>query len=468
MTNAPSPYRILLVDDDEDSRALMSRALRNNNLQVTEAADGAEALALDLRSFDVVLTDLQMPSVNGHEVLERVRAQSPLTPVIVFTAYADADSALDLMSKGAYDYLPRPVDLTRLRHVVHRALDWHRLATENNSLKQPQPLHSDTDSHREPKLIGTSPAMLEVYKVIAQVAPTIATVLITGDSGTGKELIARAIHKRSRRPGPFVSVHCSALPEANLMAELFGSDAPDTDNRPCALARAHGGTLFLDDVNDAPASVQSRLLQALEERTVYQHGQAHHVDVRFIASAHDDLQTSVSEGHFCEDLLFRLQVVTVAVPPLTVRREDLPLLFEHFIDHFATMLGRPAPVLSPDARDALLAHDWPGNVRELAQTLERAVVLARGAIITRDELPSGLHHPDIATDITAASDWPSLATIERRYIDRVLQHTGGNKTRAALVLGIDRRTLSRLFARERAAARKLPPQSPHAVARESN
>ena len=436
--------RLLLIDDDDDSRGMMARALRQQGHQVVEAADGAEALRLDLVGFDVVLTDLQMPSVGGREVLAAVRRVSKVTPVIAFTAYANAENAIDLISEGAYDYVPRPVDISRLRVLVQRALEWRALMQENSSLKGAEV----RTSTREPLLVGTSPAMLDVYKVVAQVAPTSVSVLIAGESGTGKELIARTIHRRSGRTGPFLAMNVAALPEPVLLAELFGDAA---SGRRGMLAEAAGGTLFLDEVEDLGPKAQGMLLKALEERNVDGQGTG---EVRIIAATSRDLQEESAAGRFRADLLFRLQVVTVTVPPLTARREDIPVLVDHFLHHYASALGRAAPVLAPDARAALMDYDWPGNVRELAQAVERALVLSRGNAILKEDLPAAvrnltqLRNPGTNLD----TDWPTLAVVERRYIDRVLQHTSGNKTRAAEVLGIDRRTLSRLFARERAQA----------------
>ena len=448
-----TPTRILLVDDEDDSRSMMARALRQAGHQVVEAADGSEAVAFDLRAFDVVLTDLQMPDLGGRAVLDAVRKQSQHTPVIIITGYANAEGALDLMSAGAYDYLPRPVDLARLRLIVQRALDWRRLSIENEALRHEGPARSAAP--REPLLVGTSPAMLEVYKVVAQVAPTSATVLLVGESGTGKELIARTIHRRSGRAGPFVSVNVAALPEAVLAQELFGQDSGVAAPRKSLFEEAEGGTIFLDEIEELRPKLQALLLRVLEERAVRRTGQVGPtpLDVRVIASSSRDLSADAAQGQFREDLLFRLQVVTLVVPPLSARREDIDLLVDHFLSHYATVLGRTAPVLAPDARQALLQYDWPGNVRELAQTIERSIVLCRGNVILKDDLPAAVRQFQSSGASTEGldSDWPPLATIERRYIDRVLQHTGGNKTRAAEVLGIDRRTLSRLFARERAA-----------------
>ncbi len=443
--NSPSA-RILLVDDDDDSRAIMARALRQAGHVVTEATDGSEALALRLDAFDLVLTDLQMPVVSGRDVLSAVRRASPEIPVVAFTAYANASNAIDLLSEGAYDYLPRPVDLTRLKHLVQRALEWRTLVRENASLRGAVPPSSAT----EPMLVGTSPAMLEVYKVIAQVAPTSVNVLLAGESGTGKELIARTIHKRSGRAGPFVTFSATSLPESAQLSVLFGAEGG-----PSLFEQAAGGTLFVDEVDDLGPVAQSHLLRVLEEHAVTRAGaDSTPVDVRVVAATSRDLQDQMTQGRFRGDLLFRLQVVTLTVPPLTARREDIPVLVDHFLQHYAAALGRRAPVIAPDARAALLAYDWPGNVRELAQAVERALVLARGNAILLDDLPSPVRQAPAtrAPGDGFDGDWPTLALVERRYIDRVLQHTGGNKTRAAEVLGIDRRTLSRLFARERAKA----------------
>jgi len=450
-----APVRILLVDDDEDSRAIMARALRGAGHQVVEAADGAEAVGFDMAAFDVILTDLQMPQLGGREVLETARKQAPHTPVVAFTAYAHAEGALDLLSAGAYDYVPRPVDLTRLKVLVLRAAEWRRLQQENSALRlQAQRTHGRPS---DALMVGTSPAILEVYKVVAQVAPTGAPVLIVGEAGTGKELLARTIHQRSGRSGNFVSISCATLPEQILLQELFGYEPGAVpglpDGKRGLFEEAHGGTLFLDEIDAASPKVQALLRRALEERAVRHFGSQHPIgiDTRLVTATSRDLLQEVSHGRFREDLLFRLQVVTVQVPPLAARREDLPLLIDHFLQHYAALLQRSVPVLAPDARQLMLDYDWPGNIRELAQCIERALLLSRGNVILKDDLPNTVRHSGVKGSPTEGldADWPPLSTVERRYIDRVLQHTGGNKTRAAEVLGIDRRTLSRLFARER-------------------
>jgi DNA-binding NtrC family response regulator len=437
-----NPVRILLVDDDEDARAMMARTLRSLGHQVIEAADGAEALRLELGTFDLVITDVQMPAVGGREVLAAVRRVSSAIPVVMFTSFATPESAIDLIAAGAYDYLPRPVELARLRLVVQRALDWRALTLENNSLRSTHPTAAASEV-----LVGTSPAMLEVYRVIAQVAPTSVPVLIAGESGTGKELIARMIHRRSGRTGPFLVLGVGSLPEDALFLELFGASG-----RPGLFERAPGGTLLLDEVDALGAHAQSQLLTVLEEHAfTASDGSRRPLDTRVLATTTRDLLDEQDAGRFRSDLLFRLQMVTLTVPPLAARRDDIPVLIDHFLRHYAAAMGRPTPVLAPDARAALLAYDWPGNVRELAHVIQQAVLLSRGNALLRDDLPTSLRRTNpTVVNIDEEAGWPTLATIERRYIDRVLQHTGGNKTRAAEILGIDRRTLSRLFARERA------------------
>ncbi len=446
------------MDDDDDSRSMMARALRQVGHQVIEAEDGAEARGFDLTAFDVVLTDLQMPRASGQEVLAAVKQASPDTPVIAFTAYANAESALDLMGAGAYDYIPRPIDLSRLKHLVQRALEWRALVRENNTTRDATP----STAPKEQTLVGTSPAMLEVYKVIAQVAPTAASVLVVGEPGSGKELVARTIHRRSGRTGAFVTVSASTLPEASVVADVFGRE--DAAGAHLGLFdEAAGGTLFVDEIETFGPTVQARLLKFLEDRAITREGSSTSVplDVRLVVASSQDLEEETASGRFRSDLLFRLQVVTLTVPPLRARREDVPVLVDHFLNHYAAVLGRPVPTLAPDARRALTDYDWPGNVRELAQAVERALVLARGRAILKDDLPASVrqHRPSDGSGVGLDTDWPALSVVERRYIDRVLQHTGGNKTRAAEVLGIDRRTLSRLFARERAQGLHAQPEA---------
>lgn len=381
------------------------------------------------------------------EQLRVLRRERPEMPVLALRDPGDARGVMQLMGEGAYDCLPWPVDVPRLGHSLRRATEWRRLAVENQSLRQsataPRPL-------RDALLVGTSPAMMDVYRVIAQVAPTSVPVLILGEEGSGRELVAKTIHERSGRGGAFVAARCEGGAEADFGRELFGDDT-----HPGLIEDAHRGTLFLDDIDALGPRNQAQLLRVIEERAVRRGGLSREVDLRLLTATDSDLSAESAEGRFREDLLFRLHVVTVQVPPLSARREDIPALVDHFAQHYAMVLGRPTPSLSADARESLLRNPWPGNLRQLARTLERAVLQARGDMILREDIEAAAH-PGVEAPPEETEAWPTLASVERRYIDRVLEHTRGNKTRAAEVLGIDRRTLSRLFARERAERTDAP------------
>lgn len=436
--NAPTA-RLLLVDDDQDSRSLMARALRAAGHQVVEAEDGAEAVTFDLEAFDVVLVDLQMPRMGGAEVLERVRQRSPTTPVIVFTGYADAQDAMDLIAKGAYDYLQRPVDQARLRGLVGEALSWRATQREGAAAHGAEAKARDGQA-----LIGTSPAMVEVYRVIAHLSGSTAPAVFVGERGTGKELLARTLHARSGRPGAFTVIDCAATTDDALARELFGEPT-----RAGCLADPAGGTVFLRNAQALSSRLQSQLQRLLDDHAA-RRGAAGAHEVRVLASVR--VERGASEPPHA---VLGRHAVTVTVPPLSSRREDLAALIDHFLAHYASVMGRPAPRVSPDARQCLMAHAWPGNVGELSRAIEHATTHMRGDAVVRGDLPIGVGVPaplQVVANPTG-SEWPTLAAVERRYIDQVLHHTRGNKTRAAEVLGIDRRTLSRLFARERDAVR---------------
>lgn len=436
--NAPDPAaRLLLVDDDQDSRSLMARALRAAGHQVVEADDGAEAVEFDLDAFDVVLVDLQMPRMGGAEVLRRVRQRSATTPVIVFTGFADAQDALELIAEGAWDYLQRPVDLARLRGLVADALAWR--STQRDAAQG----RGEVKAREGHGLIGTSPAMVEVYRVIAHLAGSSAPAVFVGERGTGKELLARTLHARSGRGGPFTVVDCAALGEDALARELFGEPG-----RPGCLADATGATVLLRNAQAMSPRLQTQVQRALDEQAARRGGST--AEPRVLASVR--VERGAAEP---PPAVLGRHAVTVSVPALTARREDLPALIDHFVAHYASVLGRPTPRLSPDARQCLTAHAWPGNVGELSRAIEHATTHLRGDAVVRGDLPVGVGAPAPLQVVAgpASGDWPTLAAVERRYIDQVLHHTRGNKTRAAEVLGIDRRTLSRLFARERDALR---------------
>jgi DNA-binding NtrC family response regulator len=452
---------ILLFEDDDTLAGLLARVLRTEGYHV-DVLDNADAVPTESRlaRYDVVLSDIHLANdTSGHDVLKRIRESSPTTPVILMTAYADIEGAMNAVGEGAYDYLAKPIEPTELKRMVGEAIARRKLARggdEGASKAPAQPVA---------QIVGTTPSMLSVYKTVAHVAPTTATVLIVGESGTGKELVARAIHAKSpRTTKPFVAINCGALPESILESELFGHERGSftgaSAQKRGLFEEAKGGTLFLDEIGEISPKMQVQLLRVLQEGEIRRVGAAEtiKVDVRVVAASNRDLKAEVAAGRFREDLLFRLQVVTVQVPPLRERRGDIPLLIKHFIARHADRLGRPAPHVAPEVFEMLESYEFPGNVRELSHIIERAMLLAREGVITAGDLP-----PEVTRSWTAhagsggsmgslADDWPSLQVLERRYIDRVLSRTGGNKTRAAEVLGIDRRTLNRMFARERAAA----------------
>ena len=458
---APGTH-ILLFEDDDTLAGLLARVLRADGCHV-DILDNADAIpsAARLARYDVVLSDIHLANdTSGHDVLKRVRSASPGTPVILMTAYADIEGAMTAVGDGAYDYLAKPIEPTELKRMVGEAIARRKLAQGAEEVVAARP-----DKQPVAQIVGTTSAMLAVYKTVAHVAPTTATVLIVGESGTGKELVARAIHAKSPRANKaFVAINCGALPESILESELFGHERGSFTGASATklglFEEARGGTLFLDEIGEISPKMQVQLLRVLQEGEVRRVGAAEtiKVDARVVAATNRDLKTEVQSGRFREDLLFRLQVVTVHVPPLRERRGDIPLLIRHFIARHAERLGRPAPRVAPEVTEMLGAYAFPGNVRELSHIIERAMLLAREGVITGSDLP-----PDVTTAWTQhgasgvgglgslADDWPTLAVLERRYIDRVLSRTGGNKTRAADILGIDRRTLNRMFARERAA-----------------
>jgi DNA-binding NtrC family response regulator len=459
MTN-PIPTtkgRVLLIEDDETLAGLLARVLRTDSYHV-DVVESGEALPATpkLSTYDVVLTDVHLAGqITGHEVLKRVREATPSMPVILMTAYADIEGAMSAVGQGAYDYLAKPIEPTELRRMLSEAIARRRLSES----KKPQAGAREIAAV-EAQIVGSAPAMIEVYKTVAQVAPTTATVMIVGESGTGKELVARAIHAKSpRATKPFVAVNCAALPESILESELFGHEKGSFTGAAATkrglFEEATGGTLFLDEVGDISPKMQVQLLRVLQENEIRRVGgtEVIKVDARVVAATNRDLKADVAAGRFREDLYFRLQVVTVRVPPLRERRQDIKLLIHHFLAKHAERLKRPIPRVAEEALQALEAYGFPGNVRELSHLVERAMLLAREGAITVADLPLEITPGKEATTGTSglADDWPTLAVLDRRYIDRVLARTGGNKTRAADVLGIDRRTLNRLFARERAA-----------------
>ncbi len=444
--------RILVVDDDRSSRELLGRILSSEGHRVTALEDGAEAIALLDRGDppDLVVSDIRMAEVDGLQVIDAFRRRAPDTPVILVTAFGNVDGALEAIRRGAADYISKPYDVDAIKVVVARSLKQRELALENRHLRRDL-----RDKYRLENVVGRSEAMLQVYKTAARVASTDATVLIQGESGTGKELVARAIHASSpRAEGPFVAVDCGAIAEGVLESELFGhargafTGAQAT--RRGLFEEADHGTLFLDEIGDVGPGLQARLLRALQEGTVRPVGanEPVAVDVRVVAATNRDLEQAVKDGTFRADLYYRLDVVGIRIPPLRERREDVPLLAEHFAHKHGRAEGA---TLSPAARDLLAAYDWPGNVRELENVIARALAMNPSGVILPEDLPEairGAARPPPGPTGLAAGDRPTLAELERRYAAQVLTETGGNKTRAAEVLGIDRKTLYRLLGDE--------------------
>jgi two-component system, NtrC family, response regulator HydG len=437
---------ILVVDDDHAHRVMLNTLLGGWGYTITEADDGETAVkAIEERAFDLVLMDIRMLRVSGIEALEQIQAMNPAIPVILMTAYSSVETAVAAMKKGAYDYLTKPLDFDKLRITIHRAMEHTRLKEENRSLRQQVGERFDRT-----RIIGNSPAMISLLETVSQVAPSQATVLIHGESGTGKELIAEAVHFNSdRKDGPFVRINCAALTETLLESELFGHEKgafTGADRRKEGrFVQAHGGSLFLDEVSEMSLTMQVKLLRALQEREVTRVGgeAVIRVDVRIIAATNRDLSALIREGRFREDLFYRLNVVSLQLPPLRRRREDIPLLAQHFLGRFADQNARSIDGFSPHAMDRLIRYDWPGNVRELMNAVERAVVLARESYLSPEDLPvgEGVEPSPAVPAVPPPGGDLSLDEVEKATILRTLSATAGNKSEAARRLGITRKTL---------------------------
>ncbi len=438
-----SEIRVLVVDDEASARSGLEKLLRQEGYAVESASDGENALSLvSDRPPDVVVTDLKMPRMDGMQLLAKLREQNAEIPVIVVTAFGDVASAVGAMRAGAADYLTKPVDFDALLVSIERVLERRDLRVEADTLRR-QLREREGDGLEG--LIGASAAMQKVYRVARQVAGARATVLITGESGTGKGELARAVHVKSpRAKGPFVALHCASLAESLLESELFGHErgafTGAEKRRIGRFEQANGGTLFLDEVGEIPAATQVKLLRVLQERTFERVGgnETVAVDVRLIAATNRDLAAAVHEGRFREDLYYRLNVVHIDMPPLRVRDTDVLLLANHFLRRFAADNKRSITGFSDQARAKIVAHRWPGNVRELENAIERAVVLCEGPLIEEEHLPI-----DVAPVAKGAVRIPgaTMAEIERYAILSTLEATNGSTTRAAEMLDISVRTI---------------------------
>jgi two-component system, NtrC family, response regulator PilR len=441
--------RTLVVDDEQSMREFLSIALRRAGHEVVVAQSAEDGIReLEHAAFDLVITDLKLPGKSGLELLDDVKAHSPEIPVIVVTAYATPETAISAMKRGAYDYLTKPFKVDEIGLVIARALEKRQLVRDNALLRE-----QIAGRHGLDRLIGRSPVMQQVFELCRKVAPTRANVLVLGDSGTGKELVARAVHHLSpRAKAPLVAIHCAAIPETLLESELFGhvkgAFTGALSDKPGLFETAEGGTLFLDEIGELPPSLQVKLLRALQERVVKPVGSVHEreIDVRVIAASNRDLEDEVAKGRFRQDLYYRLNVVPIRIPPLRDRRVDIPLLVEHFLRRFAAELGRPTPTVTPAAMAALCAHDWPGNVRELENVMERAITLETRDRIELDSL-AGLKPPSPGAD--ALLEFPregfdldqALGSVERGIIEKALAHAGGVRKDAARLLGVTLRSL---------------------------
>lgn len=449
--------RILVAEDDAAARELLVEALTKEGYEVEAVAGGRAAIERSRQGqFDLVLTDIRMGDVSGFEVLQAFKVASPDTPVVLLTAFGSMDGAIEAMKQGAYDYLAKPFRREEVTLVVRRSLDHRRLIRENAKFRE-ELRERDVRS----PLVGSSPAMLEVYKLVAKVAAGKSTVLLEGESGTGKELVARAIHANGpRRDGPFVPVNCAALPETLLESELFGHEKGAFTGAVGAKAglfeTANRGTLFLDEIGDISPTLQVKLLRVLQEQEVRRVGSTSVVrlDCRLIGATNKDLAALVKEGKFREDLFYRLNVVRITLPPLRKRSEDIPMLAHHFLQQCAGGPAHPIRGFVPETMACLERYAWPGNVRELENVIERVVSLSRGPLVLPSDLPDAVRRaadaPQAGVEgmvMGASGARPTLEQMEKRYLQQVLQETGGNKVQAAKVLGIDRRTLYRMAER---------------------
>jgi two-component system response regulator HydG len=441
--------KILVVDDDYAHRTMLKTLMAGWGYEVREADDGAAAVeSVGKEPFDLVLMDIRMARVSGIEALEEIRRFNPALPVILMTAYASVETAVDALKKGAYDYLTKPLDFDELRLALERALEHTHLREENRELRERLGVRFDRGN-----LIGRSAAMTKLLDLVAQVAPSEATALVTGESGTGKEMIAGAIHYNSpRKEGPFIRINCAAITETLLESELFGHEKGSftgADRRKEGKFRlAHRGTIFLDEVSEMSLGMQVKLLRVLQEREFTRVGgeEMIRVDVRVIAATNRDLLRSVAEGRFREDLFYRLNVVNLRVPALRERREDIPLLAQHFLKTFAQRNRKTLQGFTPRAMDRLLRYPWPGNVRELMNTVERGVVLCRTDVLDEEDVAPVLEAetPQASAGqggVAAAMTGASLEDVEKAAILKTLDEAGGNKSEAARRLGITRRTL---------------------------
>jgi len=445
--------RILVVDDEQSMREFLEIFFRREGFDVVTTGDVDSALlAVESDDFDVVISDVKMPGRSGLDLLQAVKEMSPETIVIMITAFATTETAIAAMKQGAYDYVSKPFKVDELRLVVEKALEKKLLTLENRRLRSELRTQLKNRS-----LVGTSSAMQKVYDLIGQVAGTKTNVLLSGDSGTGKELVARAIHDQSdRRDRPFVAVNCGAIPENLLESELFGhvrgAFTGAVQNKPGLFETADRGTLFLDEVGELPPPLQVKLLRVIQDKTVRRVGGTsdHRVDVRIVAATNRKLEDEISSGRFRDDLYYRLNVIQIVLPPLRGRMEDVPLLMQHFIEKYTAEVGKEVKGISDAAMERILAYDFPGNVRELENVVERAVALSRDGMIGVETLPPTILDPkkgegESRLPTEGADLGEMMNDFERGLLGEALQRCGGVKKRAAALLGISFRSFRYRF-----------------------
>jgi two-component system response regulator AtoC len=464
----PEPKRVLIADDELNMRRVLEAILRREGYDVITAANGVEALQGMSRDVHTVITDLKMPGLDGMALLKKLSVDYPDVPVVMITAHGSVENAVEAVKLGAFDYLEKPFEQEQIRQVVAKAMSTYSLARRDARPEEPS-------GRGRFRLVGQSPAIKQIYAVVEKVARTPSTVLITGESGTGKELIARALHENSsRHAGPFIKINCAAIPKTLMESELFGYDkgafTGAVGAKPGRFELAHGGTLFLDEIGEIPVEMQVKLLRVLQESEFERVGgiKTIKVDVRLVTATNRDLLEEIAAGAFREDLFYRLNVVPIHIPPLRDRREDIPLLAEHFIAKFNDRLNKEIASIAPDAVARLVAYHWPGNIRELENLMERTMLFCEGPEIRLSDLPpeisnlAGALLPAAAIDDAAralpagASSAASAAAgasslkeavraeterVERELIQRALDETGGNVTQAARKLKISRKSL---------------------------
>ncbi|MCB1195740.1 sigma-54-dependent Fis family transcriptional regulator [bacterium] len=443
---------ILIVDDEKNTLAGLTRFLKSHDFNCIQAENGKEALdCINAFPIDLLITDLRMPVLSGMDLITHIQTVSKSIPIIVLTAYGTVETAVECLKKGASDFLTKPINLDKLLVTVNHILENYQLREENAQLRR-----QISNKYGLENIIGNSAAMQKVYDTVKQVAPSRATVLIQGESGTGKELVAKAIHQLStRKDHPFVPVHCAALTENLLLSELFGHErgafTGALEKRTGRFEQADKGSIFLDEVSEINMDIQVKLLRVIQEQAFERVGgtKTIHVDLRFIAATNKDLEQQMRQNLFREDLFYRLNVVTVNLPPLRERTEDIPLLLTHYLKVFKNENNRPVLSFSQEVVKILTAYSWPGNVRELRNCIENMVVLSKNDILLKEDIPLKILNNDtsIPQITTLIPQITTLQSSERNQIEKVLQECSGNRVKAAQMLGISRRTLYRKIER---------------------